>query len=126
MNTVRSASATHPHQHFSHFRMPHSAFVYRCGCGFNLCLSAQKLVQMCRMSVSRVHSRFYELKWYPYRIAIWQELKSPHYTRWNTLCRLNSFVPDGIAKLNTVFFSNETWVHLGGCVNAQNFHKHLP
>ncbi len=32
MNAVHSALGTRPHQHFSHLRMPHSAFTYRCGC----------------------------------------------------------------------------------------------
>ncbi len=32
-NAVRCASATCPHQHFSHFHMPHSTFAYGCGCG---------------------------------------------------------------------------------------------
>ncbi len=34
MNAVHCTLATRTHQHFSHFRMPHSAFVYRCGHGF--------------------------------------------------------------------------------------------
>ncbi len=33
-NAVRYTSATHPHQHFSHFHVPHSAFAYRCGHSF--------------------------------------------------------------------------------------------
>ncbi len=34
-NAVRCALATRPHQHFSHFRMSHSAIAYRYGCGFS-------------------------------------------------------------------------------------------
>ncbi len=33
-NTVHCTLAIHLHQHFSHFPMSYSAFVYRCGCGF--------------------------------------------------------------------------------------------
>ncbi len=33
MNAVCGTLAICPHQPFSHFRMPHSAFMYRCGDG---------------------------------------------------------------------------------------------
>ncbi len=37
MNAVcRISSATCPHQHLSHFHMPHLAFMYRCRCGLKL------------------------------------------------------------------------------------------
>ncbi len=35
-NAVCRSSATHPHQYFSQFHIPHLAFVYRCGHGVTL------------------------------------------------------------------------------------------
>ncbi len=75
---------------------------------------------MCQMLAGSVRSILHELKLYPYQIAIWLELKPPDYACWKIFCpRFNSFVRSGMAKLNTVFFSDDAWLHLDNYNNKR-------
>ncbi len=51
-----------------------------------------------------------------------QELKPGDYAKHLTYCHwFNTFVHDGMHKMDRVFFSDEAWVHLDGYVNYQNY-----
>ncbi len=59
-NAVHCSLATHSHQHFSHFRMSHSAFAYRCGRGLRV-IERTKSVQ-CAFPRPNIFSMFF-LQW---------------------------------------------------------------
>ncbi len=85
-------------------------------------LSVRKLSAAVSVSRPSTHRLLKELKLYPYRFSVRQELKIPDYHRRLVYCRwLRNFIRPGIAKFDNVFFSDEAWVHLDGYVNAQNY-----
>ncbi|XP_039283421.1 uncharacterized protein LOC120351176 isoform X3 [Nilaparvata lugens] len=84
--------------------------------------SLRKLSSQVGLSYSSVHKAAKKLNMYPYCIRLVQELQPPDLNKRLQYCRcFRSFLNDnGIESLNTVFFSDEAWVHLDGYVNSQN------
>ncbi len=89
-------------------------------------LSVCKLSRCTGMSTTSVHRTLHDLKLYAYRLMVRQELKLGDYAKRLTYCHwFNTFVHDGMHKMDHVFFSDETWVHLIGYVNSQNYRKSI-
>lgn len=84
--------------------------------------SLRKLSSQVGLSYSSVQKAAKKLHMYPYRVRLVQELQPPDLNKRLQYCRwFRSFVNDnGIESLNTVFFSDEAWIHLDGYLNSQN------
>ncbi len=74
------------------------------------------------MLTTSMHQMLHDLKLYLYCWTVQQELKPGDYAKHLAYCHLfNTFVHDGMHKMNHVFFSDKAWVHLNGYVNSQNY-----
>ncbi len=88
----------------------------------NCRLLVRKLCHQTGMLTTSMHRTLHDLKLYPYRLTVQQELKREDYAKRLTYCHwFNTFVHNERHKIDHVFFSDEAWVHLDEYVHSQNY-----
>jgi hypothetical protein len=85
--------------------------------------SLRKLSAQMGISLGSAHTVVRKmLKFYPYRMQVFQELIPGDYAKRDDYCRwFKNLIRGNIGVLDQVFFTDEAWFHLSGYVNSQNY-----